>query len=65
METQLEPAVDQIRIVDRKPSPQERPLIERADINLCGFLPVYAALSWLRPEERWAPIIKASGYTAE
>jgi lauroyl/myristoyl acyltransferase len=55
---QLDPAVAQIRIVDRKPAPSKRALAERADITLCALLPVYAALSWLRPEERWASLIR-------
>lgn len=58
VETQREPALDEIRIVDRKPSLPTRALIERSDVTLCAFLPVYAALSWLRPEERWEPIIR-------
>jgi lauroyl/myristoyl acyltransferase len=57
-EAQLEPAVAQIRIVDRKPNPPKRVPVERADVTLCALLPVYAALSWLRPEERWSPIIR-------
>jgi lauroyl/myristoyl acyltransferase len=57
---QLDPAVAQIRIVDRKPAPPERALVERADLTLCALLPVYAVLSWLRPEERWAPLIRST-----
>jgi lauroyl/myristoyl acyltransferase len=58
-ETQLDAAGSQIRIVDRKAGPSKRATIERADVTLCAFLPIYAALSWLRPEERWAPIIRS------
>jgi lauroyl/myristoyl acyltransferase len=56
---QLDPAVAQIRIVDRKPTPPVRALVERSDVTLCALLPVYAALSWLRPEDRWAPLIRS------